>query len=306
MSRTMTDEYNDAYATCTGTYSTLRIFSDALAPEEVSAALDLQPTRSFRAGDVHSLGRLRRKTNGWFYSTKQLSDSKDTRRHIDLVLSAIAGKNGLLADLRERGCVIDLFSYWESVGQGGPALWPRQMVALGEAGIPIGWDIYFSGDDEEAPTSPAPRAGVDPDAVSMTSLDPTPSTVPHRNQSLYGWWIASYLERASWDDEPSPGEDEPCLAWENTVIVKAVDREEAFAKVARLASDDGATFEDATQPSRRGRWVFEGLTSLLPIYEELGDGCEVQWTEHDGVPLGKLRERVRAKHELEAFDDSSR
>jgi hypothetical protein len=62
-------DYDDSYRTCAETFSTLRVFSDSLAPEEITKALQIEPTRSFRKGDSHSQGKLQRKANGWFYST---------------------------------------------------------------------------------------------------------------------------------------------------------------------------------------------------------------------------------------------
>jgi len=69
------EEYEDSYGTCVETFSTLRIFSDELGPEEIGRVLGLEANDgSFRKGEVHGGGKLRRKANGWFYSTKGLSD----------------------------------------------------------------------------------------------------------------------------------------------------------------------------------------------------------------------------------------
>src|SRR5882672_10386625 len=107
-------EYDDSYPTCVETYSTLRIFSDDLTPDEITKFLKTKPTRSFRKGDSHARGKLQRKTNGWFYSTKKLSSSKDTRRHIDLILTAFGRKIDLVKKLQRKGCKIDISSYWVS------------------------------------------------------------------------------------------------------------------------------------------------------------------------------------------------
>src|SRR5688572_9839067 len=85
-------EYDDSYSTCVETYSTLRIFSDTISPDEITKLLQIQPTDRFQKGDSHSQGKLKRKTNGWFYSTEKLSPSKDTRRHMDLILNALDGR----------------------------------------------------------------------------------------------------------------------------------------------------------------------------------------------------------------------
>ena len=140
--------YNDQYATCVETFSTLRIFSDHVGAERVTSILALQPTTSFTKGEAYGTHGHRRKSNGWLFSTEGLSDSKDTRRHIDIILSALSGKASSIDVLKRAGVSFDICSYWVSTGQGGPALWPHQMKALGELGIEVWWDIYFAAKDE--------------------------------------------------------------------------------------------------------------------------------------------------------------
>jgi hypothetical protein len=148
MSETLHPNYNDSYPTCVKTYSTLRIFSEELGPEQITQLLQIRPTDSFRKGDIRGLRQLQRKTNGWFYCTANLSASKDGRRHIDLILAALEGKGVQVEELHSRRCKIDITSYWSSTGQGGPWLMPEQMVKLGALRINIWWDIYFADEDE--------------------------------------------------------------------------------------------------------------------------------------------------------------
>ena len=148
MSETRPIEYDDSYATCVETYSTLRIFSDDLAPEEITSLLQVAPTESFRKGDSHAQGRLQRKANGWFHATKGQVNSKDTRRHIDVILAALDGKAAAIKKLQTSGCKIDITSYWMSIGHGGPWLMPEQMLRLGALGIAVWWDVYFAHEEK--------------------------------------------------------------------------------------------------------------------------------------------------------------
>ena len=136
-------EYNDSYPTCVETFSTLVIFSEDLAPEDITASLRIEPTETFRKGDAHSQGKLRRKTNGWFYTTEHLTSSKDFRRHLDVILDALDGRNEAVATLQSKGCKMGISAYWVSIGHGGPWLMPDQMLKLGSLGIEISWDVYF-------------------------------------------------------------------------------------------------------------------------------------------------------------------
>jgi hypothetical protein len=140
-------DYDDNYATCKFTTSTLRIFGDKTSPAEITKILKLKPTRSFQKGESFNKGRLFRKTNGWFLETKKPVKSKDTRRHIDFILQAIERKHRAIKLLRQRGCKLDIVSYFVSCGQGGPALWPYQMLKLGKLNIEVWWDVYFHEED---------------------------------------------------------------------------------------------------------------------------------------------------------------
>lgn len=87
-------------------------------------------------------------------------------------------------------------------------------------------------------------------------------------------------------------DDDPIdLVWENTIILRAPDRDTAFEKAVQLGTAGNGQ-------------VFLGLTSLLPIYDPLEDGAEILWTEHENIPLSKVQGWIKSKHELEAFDDS--
>jgi len=136
-------DYDDEYPTCVRTFSCLRIYSDDVGPDEITRILGIDPTKRFLKGESHAGGTLERNTNGWFLETKGRSDSKDTRRHIDMILVALEGKEAAVKELLDRRCKIDICSMYVSVGQGGPWLMPEQMRKLGELGIAVWWDVYF-------------------------------------------------------------------------------------------------------------------------------------------------------------------
>lgn len=131
----------------------------------------------------------------------------------------------------------------------------------------------------------------------------TKKEIPYRNKSPFGWWIASYIERFEFRDEDQSNLNRRCTAWENSIIIKARNREEAFRKAekrGRLTCDDKGYINT---DGRACVWRYEGLTSLLPIYEELEDGAEILWREHENITVKKVKSWVKAKHQLETFDD---
>jgi len=119
-----------------------------------------------------------------------------------------------------------------------------------------------------------------------------------KNLSPVGWYVCSYLLRfveLAWPHKDDA--EAKFLSWENTVLVKAGSMDEAFDKTVVLA-------QQAAQPYKGGpdgvdvQWVFEGVTEVLPVYEELEDGAEIMWCQRAPRKLKNLRKRVRQKHEV--------
>jgi hypothetical protein len=116
--------------------------------------------------------------------------------------------------------------------------------------------------------------------------------------SPVGWYVGSYLLR--FIELNDSGNDDPgasFLAWENTVIVRAGDLDEAFRKVEAVGRQQTAPYRGGPD-SVPVQWLFEGITDLLPIYEALEDGAEIMWAVHDSVELRKLRSRSVSLEEI--------
>ena len=116
-----------------------------------------------------------------------------------------------------------------------------------------------------------------------------------KNTAPFGWYVASYLLRfVELADVRRDDPEARFLSWENTVIVQANDLDDAYDKVVQIGVEN-------TLPYKGGpdgidvQWVFEGVTRLLPIYEQLEDGAEIMWAEHAPRKLANLRKRVGGK-----------
>jgi hypothetical protein len=116
-----------------------------------------------------------------------------------------------------------------------------------------------------------------------------------KNTSPVGWYVASYLLRfVELDRKDIDDPEAKFLSWENTVLVKAINLDEAYDKTVRIA-------EESTKPYKGGpygvdvQWQFEGVTQLVPVYEQIEDGAEIMWTEHAPRKLKNLRKWVGDK-----------
>lgn len=142
-------DYDDNYAGCVRTYATLRIYPGAIHPHEVSTRLRTTPSKFWvrdetLAGDGAQTPRPGAKAmHGWFLTTHGRLDSKDTRRHIDLLLAPLLPVSNEIHLLHEQGAAIDIICFWHAAAtQGGPALAPRQLRLLADLQIPIAWNIF--------------------------------------------------------------------------------------------------------------------------------------------------------------------
>ena len=116
-----------------------------------------------------------------------------------------------------------------------------------------------------------------------------------KNISPVGWYLGSYLIRfIELSEEGSEDLENRFLTWENTIIVKASNLEEAYDKVVKVANE-GTTSYKGGPDGVPVQWVLEGVTSLLPIYEELEDGTEIMWAEHNPKKLKNIRKMVTPK-----------
>lgn len=132
--------YIDDYASCARTYATFRVYPGAVAPSAVTEALGLQPTRTSIQGVKSPLH-----VNGWFLSSKDVIESRDSRRHIDWLLDQIEPVASAIDALISSGAKADIFCFWESnSGNGGPELSPAQMSRLCRLNLSVGWDVWFS------------------------------------------------------------------------------------------------------------------------------------------------------------------
>ena len=129
--------YNDNYETCSNTYVTLRIYYDKMNSEKLTEYLEIEPTRFQNKGDSKT------KINGWFLSSKENTNSKDCRRHIDYLADLLIPIKFKLKNIVNDGGKIDFSCYWKSKnGQGGPTISKKQFSKLAELEIELWFDIY--------------------------------------------------------------------------------------------------------------------------------------------------------------------
>ena len=124
------------------------------------------------------------------------------------------------------------------------------------------------------------------------------SEIPFRNRNATGWWVYGEIEYWVSKRRRKLAPNHRVPVWENTRIVQARSREEAYAKILRRASKE---FPSATVG---GEWRFKGLSFLLPIYDDLEDGAEIVWNDHGTISYRRLCRIAKRKQDLRVFDDT--
>ncbi|MCB1914160.1 MAG: DUF4288 domain-containing protein [Rhodocyclaceae bacterium] len=117
-------------------------------------------------------------------------------------------------------------------------------------------------------------------------------------ESAEGWYVGSYVQRFAVLDDPRIEDSEARFpTWENTVLIRAGSIAEAFAKVERIGREADTPYLAGDPPGVMARWVFEGVTEVLPVYEPLEDGAEIMWADLGRKKLKNIRLRAAAREE---------
>lgn len=128
-----------------------------------------------------------------------------------------------------------------------------------------------------------------------------PSREVYANYSPSGWYIASYIERIETvlDAENADPEREVQTVWENRVLIRAFDPDTAYRRTMEFLAERGWDYEAVGGVQMRV--TIDGLTSLLPVFDELKDGEEIEWLDHGTLKLGEMKAMIRSKAQLESF-----
>jgi hypothetical protein len=118
-------------------------------------------------------------------------------------------------------------------------------------------------------------------------------------KSPVDWYIAGIMLRFELVGEQKPNLESRCLAWENQHLVKAKNPEQAYEKALKIGRDSESQYINTD--GENVQWIFEGLTTLIAVYEELEDGAEIIWIEHENKAIKSIKNRVKSKENLEAF-----
>lgn len=118
--------------------------------------------------------------------------------------------------------------------------------------------------------------------------------------SPVGWYVATYqLRFVELADKRKHDLKRRFTTWENTVLVRAKNLNDAYRKVVKIGNGHTRPYKGG--PDARNavdvQWLFEGIIELLPVYEQIEDGAEIMWGERSRT-LHKIRESAKKASEF--------
>lgn len=134
--------------------ATFRIYHPDLDPEQLTELLEIAPSMAWRSGE-DSYGWRKRPghkapSGGWLLSSRTVIRGNDALAHIDWLLDQLAGQASHIKELQNKGFMIDVVVGWHATSWNTtPALTPDIMRRLGKLSLPIWFDVYLFGSEEE-------------------------------------------------------------------------------------------------------------------------------------------------------------
>lgn len=107
------------------------------------------------------------------------------------------------------------------------------------------------------------------------------------------WYIASLIFRFRPSD-PGFDDHEDCYGLENWYLFQGEDEDEIVYKAAKMAKEE-CDIHSTRSDGAVGYFECLGIGDLLPVYDEIEDGCEVLWAEYEEETLVNLESRVGRK-----------
>lgn len=125
--------------------ASLRVFGDALEPEEVSALLGHEPTRCHRKGDKCGPHGVSIEPTGAWILDSRISEKAEVEDHVESILALLSTDGDEWASLTERFSASILCGLFLDQYNEGFELSPRLCKAIASRGLVIAFDLY-SGD----------------------------------------------------------------------------------------------------------------------------------------------------------------
>lgn len=111
------------------------------------------------------------------------------------------------------------------------------------------------------------------------------------------WYLTDIVKRAEMvgDDKANP--NRRCLTWVNSILVQALSIEQAYDKAIKIGKNN-YSIRYKTASGRICSWKVLGLSSLVPIFEDIEDGAKITYVNKGHIAAKTINTLVRTKREI--------
>jgi len=107
------------------------------------------------------------------------------------------------------------------------------------------------------------------------------------------WYIADVIEEYRIEGYKR------AFVWVNKHLIRANSGQLAYKKAIEIGKISNRKYKNTD--NKRVHSIFRGLMNLLPIYEPLEDGAEIQWTDNGQMTEKAIRKLIAPKQRLQAL-----
>jgi len=111
------------------------------------------------------------------------------------------------------------------------------------------------------------------------------------------WFLADIVERAEVVGKDKSNPNRRCLTWTNTILIQALSISEAYDKALKKGKENYSIRYKATS-GETVNWRVLGLSSLVPIYEDIEDGAEIAFTDEGRISAKRSENMIMSKREI--------
>jgi hypothetical protein len=112
------------------------------------------------------------------------------------------------------------------------------------------------------------------------------------------WFLASVLERFQREGEDVKNDLRRCVVFENTYLVQAANLAAAYDKAAAIGREECRNISPCKDESgHSGKWIYDGISELIPVCEDIEDESEILWAKHAGITVRKAKTLAKQKKE---------
>jgi hypothetical protein len=118
-----------------------------------------------------------------------------------------------------------------------------------------------------------------------------------KNTETGPWFLADVVERSEAVGTDKSNTNRRCLTWVNTLLIQASSLSDAYDKAMIIAKKTYTSRYKAVS-GRTIQWTVVGISSLVPVYEELKHGSEISWTDRGYLSAKRSSAMVITKRKL--------